>query len=338
MPCLETTSQRFIAVVLFQGQLMFRKSEATKGTFLPNFRMSFLQTRYQRLYYPGCGIDATPLPIAESALYVDPIPPIFLENEKQGKEPAANHMLNNLLKMVKELFLLQEEPIVDWSTSPMNCPIAEVLFTWNYMPGLTLNGQSTKLTYLFNTGHEDTASENMSHFLLGVDIFWACGITWSNAQQFRHIDLTKMVIASRMCFNYLPFDSEDQAKKSKFYHILPLKSYKGRDWRVGTYDFHKRSGYPAYLPMLLSRMLHQGTMCFEDYQNYARLWLSNYNNQKQDSVVGTLGAEEVVQEVSKREKELVLVLSAEENDLKSLKELESMGTNIEARDGEYLNT
>ena len=303
--------------------------------------MSSLQTRYQRLYYPGCGTDATPLPIAESALYVDPIPPIFLENEKHGKEPAAKQMLNSLLKMVKKLFLLQEEPIVDWSTDSMNRPIAEVLFTWNVMPGLTLNGHTTKLTYLFNTGHEDTASENMSHFLLGVDIFWACGITWRNAQEFRHIDLTKMVIASRMSLNYLPFDSEDQAKNSQFYHILPLKSYQGRDWIVGTYDFKKRSGYPKYLPMLLSRMLQQGTMCLDDYQNYARLWLLHYNNQKQDGIVGPGGAREAIdapdlkalQEVSQREKELILVLSAQENDLKSLKLLESMGTNIEARAG-----
>ena len=40
-----------------------------------------------------------------------------------------------------------------------------------------------------------------------------------------------------------------------------------------------------------------------------------------------------LQEVSQREKELILVLSAEENDLKSLKVFESMGTNIEARAG-----
>ena len=111
MPCLETTSHRFIAVVLFQGQLMFRKSEATKGTFLPNFRMSSLQTRYQRLYYPGCGTDATPLPIAESALYVDPIPSKDLEIEYNGKEPAAKHILNDLLEMVKKVFLLQEKSV-----------------------------------------------------------------------------------------------------------------------------------------------------------------------------------------------------------------------------------
>ena len=324
---------------------MFKKPEATKVTFLPTLlesdllRMSSLQTRYRRLYYPGCGIDATPLPIAESALYVDPIPNKDLEIKYNGKEPAAKHRLKSLLAMVKELFLLQEEPIVDWSTGSMNRPIAEVLFTWNNMPGLTLNGQSTKLTYLFNTTHEDTASKNISHFLLGVDILWLCGITWGNTK-FCHIDLTKMVTASKIPLNQLPFDSEDQAKKSKFYHILPLMSYQGRDWKVGTYDFKARSGYPKYLPMLLSRMLQQGTICSDNYQNYARFWL-HYNNQKQDSIVGTGGAQETIdvpdvkalQEISQREKELILVLSAEENDLKSLKVFESMGTNIEARAG-----
>ena len=88
-------------------------------------------------------------------------------------------------------------------------------------------------------------------------------------------------------------------------------------------------------------MLQQGTICLDDHQNYARFWLLHYNNQKQDSIVGTGGAQETIdvpdvkalQEISQREKELILVLSAEENDLKSLKVFESMGTNIEARAG-----
>ena len=300
--------------------------------------MSSLQARYQRIYYPGPYIDATPLPIAKSALYVDPIPTLRLENEKNGKEPAAKHLLNMLLEMAKKLFLLQKEPIVDWSTGSKKRPIAEVLFTWNDMPGLTLKGQTTKLTYLFNTCDHDVVKKNMRHFLSGVDIFWAAdgyprGI-------YRNTDLTKMVIASRMEVAALPI-SKGQAKNSKFYHILPLKSYQGRDWRVGTYDFDKSSGYPEYLPILLSKMLQQGTMCFEDYQNYARFWLSNYNNQKQDSIIGTGDAGEAIaapdltaqQEVSQREKELILVLSAEEGDLESLKELDLMGTNIEAIKG-----
>ena len=87
-------------------------------TFLESdlFRMSSLQTRYQRLYYPGCGTDATPLPIAESALYVDPLPsnsPKEFPNGKHGYEPAEKFLLNNLLEMVKEVFLLQKEPIVE---------------------------------------------------------------------------------------------------------------------------------------------------------------------------------------------------------------------------------
>ena len=299
--------------------------------------MSSLQTRYRRLYYPGCGTDATPLPIAESALYVDPLPsnyPNRFPNGKHGNEPAEKFLLNSLLKLVKKLFLLHKEPIVDWSTSPMNCPIAEVLFTWNDMPGLTLNGQTTKLTYLFNTTDFDVVQKNMSHFLLGVDIFWAKD--GMSKGPYLHIDLTKMVIASGQSVDWLPI-SKNRAKKSQFYHILPLMSYRGRDWIPGNGigNFNKSSGHPEYLPMLLSKMLQQGTMCFEDYQNYARFWLLNYNNQKQDSVIETAGAKEAVKEVSKREKELILVLSAQENDLKSLEELESMGTNIDARSGKY---
>ena len=149
--------------------------------------MSSLQPRYQRLYYPGSGWDATPLPIAESALYVDPIPNKDLEIEYDGKEPAAKCILNSLLQMVKKVFLLQKEPIVEWSTGLMNHPIAEVLFTWNDMPGLTQNGQSTKLTYLFNTSDDELVQENRSHLLLGVDIFWSAD-GW-NEKTYRHIDL-----------------------------------------------------------------------------------------------------------------------------------------------------
>ena len=115
------------------------------------------------------------------------------------------------------------------------------------------------------------------------------------------------------------------------------------------------------LPKLLSLMLKQRTLCFEDWQNYARFWLSNYNNQDQDSAIKTGVAQEIAStdidqnknkiscpnklpnpytqayttlaEVSQREKELILILSAEENDLNSLKKLESMGTNIEAKRG-----
>ena len=141
--------------------------------------MSSLQTRYKRLYYPGPLFDGTPLPIAESALYIDPLPsnyPNLFPNGKHGNEPAEKFILNNLLKMVKKLFLLQKEPLVDWSTNSMNRPTAEVLFTWNDMPGLTLNGQSTKLTYLFNTSDDELVQDNMSHLLLGVDIFWSSEI------------------------------------------------------------------------------------------------------------------------------------------------------------------
>ena len=299
--------------------------------------MSSFQPRYQRLYYPGCGTDATPLPIAESALYVDPLPsnsPKEFPNGKHGYEPAEKFLLNNLLEMVKKVFLLQKEPIVDWSTGSINRPIAEVLFTWNDMPGLTLNGQTTKLTYLFNT-IDWTVTWFKKSLLFGADIFWAKD--GMPKGPYFHIDLSKMVIASSQSVEWLPI-SKNQAKKSQFYHILPLESYQGRDWTGGNRieNFNKSSGHPECLPMLLSKMLQQGTMCFEDYQNYARFWLLNYNNQKQDCITETAGAKEAVIEVSKREKELILVLSSQENDLKSFEELESMGTNIDARRGKYL--
>ena len=47
------------------------------------------------------------------------------------------------------------------------------------------------------------------------------------------------------------------------------------------------------LPKLLSLMLQQGTLCFEDWQNYARFWLSNYNNHNQDRAIETGVAQEI---------------------------------------------
>ena len=323
--------------------------------------MSSLQSRYERLYYPGPLFDGTPLPIAKSALYVDPVPsnaPNLYPKGKHGNEPAEKIILNNLLNMVKKFFLLQIEPLVEWSTDSKNRPIAEVLFTWNDMPGLTLNGQTTKLTYLFNTYDYDLVPESMSHFMLGVDLFWAI----DSHSICPHIDPTKVVIAagtSNLQFHQY-FDSLEQAKNSKFYHVGNMYTFKS-SWKIENTFRGALETFDLGLPKLLSLMLQQETLCFEDWQNYARFWLSNYNNHNQDSAIETGVAQEIastdigqnknkisfpnrlpnpytrayttLEEVSQREKELILILSAEENDLDSLKKLESMGTNIEAKRG-----
>ena len=177
------------------------------------------------------------------------------------------------------------------------------------------------------------------------------------------MDPTKIVIAAGMSdlrFHQY-FDSLEQAKNSKFYHVGNMYTFKS-SWKTENFGF--RGGLETFdlgLPKLLSLMLKQRTLCFEDWQNYARFWLSNYNNQDQDSAIKTGVAQEIastdidqnknkipcpkrlpnpytrayttLEEVSQREKELILINSAEENDLNSLKKLESMGTNIEARAG-----
>ena len=280
---------------------------------------------------------------------------------KHENQPAEKDILDNLLQMVKIFYLLQKEPLVDWSNDSKNRPIAEVLLTWDHMPGLTLNGQTTKLTYLFNTYDYDLAPKNMRHFLVGVDIFWATD--GQDRDSCPHIDVTKIVIAaasSDLRFHRY-FDSLEQAKNSKFYHVGNMYTFKS-SWKTENFDF--RGGLETFdlgLPKLLSLMLKQRTLCFEDWQNYARFWLSNYNNQDQDSAIKTGVAQEIastdidqnknkipcpnrlpnpytrayttLEEVSQREKELILINSAEENDLNSLKKMESMGTNIEAKRG-----
>ena len=178
-----------------------------------------------------------------------------------------------------------------------------------------------------------------------------------------HIDLTMIVIAavkSDLWFHQY-FDSLEQAKNSKFYHVGNMYTFKS-SWKTENFDF--RGGLETFdlgLPKLLSLMLKQRTLCFEDWQNYARFWLSNYNNQDQDSAIKTGVAQEIastdidqnknkipcpnrlpnpytrayttLEEVSQREKELILINAAEENDLNSFKKLESMGTNIGAKRG-----
>ena len=178
-------------------------------------------------------MDGTPLPIAESALYVDPMPsfaPKCYPDGKHENQPAEKDILDNLLEMVKIFYLLQKEPLVDWSNDSKNRPIAEVLLTWDHMPGLTLNGQTTKLTYLFNTYDYDLAPKNMRHFLVGVDILWATDDQGKNSCP--HIDLTMIVIAavkSDLWFHQY-FDSLEQAKNSKFYNIGNMYTFKSSNY------------------------------------------------------------------------------------------------------------
>ena len=62
-------------------------------------------------------------------------------------------MLEDMIKKAKKTYKISEEPVIDWSktTNEKEKPIAEVLFTWDEMPGLTKKGDLTNLTYLFQT-------------------------------------------------------------------------------------------------------------------------------------------------------------------------------------------
>ena len=119
--------------------------------------------RYNKLYYAGPGVDPIPLPLAKTAVYVDIGP---------NQKPLSHYkneesMLQKLIKKAKRYFQHSREPRVKWSEID-NYPIAEVIFTWDTMPGLTRKGEKTHLTFLFNTGDEDMCLENLRHFMKGI--------------------------------------------------------------------------------------------------------------------------------------------------------------------------
>ena len=157
--------------------------------------------RYNKLYYPGSGDDIKPLPAAKSVIYVDfapKLPPYCPNPHKRygisfyansvGIE-GAKEMIEDMIKKAKKTYKISEEPVIDWSktTNEKEKPIAEVLFTWDEMPGLTKKGDLTNLTYLFQTDF-NVASTQLREILEDTDIVWISRV-WLQDQSFEEISL-----------------------------------------------------------------------------------------------------------------------------------------------------
>ena len=112
-------------------------------------------TRFNKLMYIGPLYDPLPLPLAKEAIYVDWMPR-FWQNpvhkcDKNGKYDCniPECLIDCLITQAKDFFKI-EEPIVEWSTLQYR-PIAEITFKWKDMYNITRNGDTTKLTYVFET-------------------------------------------------------------------------------------------------------------------------------------------------------------------------------------------
>ena len=118
--------------------------------------------RYEKLFYPGGLSDGIPLPIAKKAIYVD--------KDLSPKKPlieASKKVVKEMIEKIRGMYKLKNDPIKDWNMtrSTENAPIAEVMFIWGDMPGLTKKGDTTKLIYFFKTGYSFSDYKQNHHFV-----------------------------------------------------------------------------------------------------------------------------------------------------------------------------
>ena len=172
---------------------------------------SSAEIRYNKLYYPGSYDDIKPLPAAKSVIYVD-----FAPNG-MGIE-GAKEMIKDMIKKAKKTYKISEEPVVDWSktTNEKEKPIAEVLFTWDEMPGLTKKGDLTILTYFFQTDF-NVASNQLREILEDTDIIWISRVGLHD-KSFEVIDLSRnpLLVKNSFVRTYDLVTMRDKSPKNQF--------------------------------------------------------------------------------------------------------------------------
>ena len=206
-------------------------------------------------------MDIKPLPAAKSVIYVDfapKLPPTpwcndeeFIKKHMPGPSFYANsvgiegakEMIKDMIEKVKKTYKISEEPVVDWSKTPnenkllsksypkkaSEKPIAEVLITWDEMPGLTKKGDLTNLTYLFQTDF-NVASTQLREILEDTDIVWISRV-WLQDQSFEEIiDLSKnpLIVRNSFARTYDLVTMRDKSPKNQFLdsNIIELNSMK----------------------------------------------------------------------------------------------------------------
>ena len=186
--------------------------------------------RYNKLYYPGSGMDIKPLPAAKSVIYVDFAPklPPYCPNphKRYGISYYANsvgiegakEMIEDMIERTKKTYKISEEPVVDWSKTinEREKPIVEVLFIWDEMLGLTKKGDQTVLTYFFQTDF-NVASNQLREILEDTDIIWISRV-WLKDKSFEVIDLSRnpLLVKNSFIRAYDLVTMPDKSPKNQF--------------------------------------------------------------------------------------------------------------------------
>ena len=140
-------------------------------------------------------------------------------------------MIKDMIERAKKTYKISEEPVVDWSKTtnenkllsqsyPKKAsekPIAEVLFTWDEMPGLTKKGDQTMLTYFFQTDYND-ATTQLREILEVTDIIWISRV-WLQDKSFEEIiDLSRnpLIVKNSFVRTYDLVTMQDKSPKHQF--------------------------------------------------------------------------------------------------------------------------
>jgi hypothetical protein len=145
---------------------------------------------------------------------------------------GAKEMIKDMIERAKKTYKISEEPVVDWSKTtnenkllsqsyPKKAsekPIAEVLITWDEMPGLTKKGDLTNLTYFFQTDY-NIATTQLREILEDTDIIWICRV-WVQDKSLEIIDLSKnplfVEVGNDLKHTYDLVKMRDKSPKNQF--------------------------------------------------------------------------------------------------------------------------
>ena len=240
--------------------------------------------RYNKLYYPGSGMDIKPLPAAKSAVYVDLGPDNWIlpaDYKKMEVIEVAKKMVEEIIVDVNKKYQLIEEPMVNWTKSENEKPVAKVLFTWDQMPGLTKKGDLTNLTYFFQTDY-DVPSTQLKKILEDTDIIWISYV-WLTPKSFSNIDLSRnpllLMVADDFFHTYDLVRMRDKSPKNQFLDSSRLSWKNRRDKIKFTKEVPKilkRLRLKLLLPF--PQVLH--TCTYEDWYNdyWYQDWKEDWKN------------------------------------------------------------
>ena len=168
-----------------------------------------------------------------------------------------------------------------WSIGPKvnEKPVAEVLFTWDEMPGLTKKGDLTNLTYFFQTDY-DVPSTQLKKILEDTDIIWISYV-WLTPKSFSNIDLSRnpllLMVADDFLHTYDLVRMRDKSPKNQFLDSSRM-SWKNRCDKIKFTKEVPKMLKRLRLKLLLPfpQVLHPCT--YEDWYNWYQDLKEDYEN------------------------------------------------------------